>query len=37
MTSFRVQKIAKKKQEILRSAASVLAEKGYQGTTMEEI
>jgi AcrR family transcriptional regulator len=37
MSSFRVQKIAKKKQEILRSAASVLAEKGYHGTTMEEI
>jgi AcrR family transcriptional regulator len=37
MASFRAQKIAKKKQEILRSAAAVLAEKGYQGTTMEEI
>ncbi|MDM5326470.1 TetR/AcrR family transcriptional regulator [Neobacillus sp. CF12] len=37
MSSFRVQKMAKKKQEILRSAAAVLAEKGYQGTTMEEI
>ncbi|WP_042463157.1 TetR/AcrR family transcriptional regulator [Neobacillus dielmonensis] len=37
MASFREQKIAKKKQEILRSAAAVLAEKGYHGTTMEEI
>nr|WP_263326614.1 TetR/AcrR family transcriptional regulator [Neobacillus sp. Marseille-Q6967] len=37
MASFRAQKIAKKKQEILRSAAAVLAEKGYQGATMEEI
>ncbi len=37
MSSFRAQKIEKKKQEILRSAASVLAEKGYHGTTMEEI
>jgi AcrR family transcriptional regulator len=35
--SFRAQKTAKKKQEILRSAAAVLAEKGYQGTTMEEV
>jgi AcrR family transcriptional regulator len=37
MSSFRVQKIAKKRKEILRSAASVLAEKGYHGATMEEI
>ncbi|WP_342431383.1 TetR/AcrR family transcriptional regulator [Neobacillus sp. FSL H8-0543] len=37
MSSFRAQKIAKKKEEILRSAAEVLAEKGYHGTTMEEI
>ncbi|MFP7298137.1 TetR/AcrR family transcriptional regulator [Neobacillus niacini] len=37
MSSFRAQKMAKKKQEILRSAAAVLVEKGYQGTTMEEI
>ncbi|WHZ00546.1 TetR/AcrR family transcriptional regulator [Neobacillus sp. YX16] len=37
MSSFRAQKMAKKKQEILRSAAAVLIEKGYQGTTMEEI
>jgi AcrR family transcriptional regulator len=37
MSSFRAQKIAKKKEEILRSAAQVLAEKGYHGTTMEEI
>nr|MDP5196920.1 TetR/AcrR family transcriptional regulator [Neobacillus sp. 179.-C4.2 HS] len=29
--------MAKKKQEILRSAAAILVEKGYQGTTMEEI
>lgn len=37
MSSFRAQKMAKKKQEILRSAAAVLIEKGYHGTTMEEI
>lgn len=37
MSSLRSKKIAKKKQEILRSAAEVLAEKGYHGTTMEEI
>lgn len=37
MSSFRTQKIARKKREILRSAAAVLAEKGYHGTTMEEI
>ncbi|MEH7276912.1 TetR/AcrR family transcriptional regulator [Neobacillus vireti] len=37
MSSFRAQKMAKKKQEILRSAAAILVEKGYQGTTMEEI
>ncbi|TDL75597.1 TetR/AcrR family transcriptional regulator [Rhodococcus qingshengii] len=37
MSSFRALKMAKKKQEILRSAAAVLVEKGYQGTTMEEI
>lgn len=37
MSTFRAQKMAKKKQEILRSAAAVLVEKGYQGTTMEEI
>ncbi|WP_423797938.1 TetR family transcriptional regulator [Neobacillus sp. SAB-20_R2A] len=37
MASLRAQKIAKRKQEILRSAASVLAEKGYHGATMEEI
>ncbi|WP_066308637.1 TetR/AcrR family transcriptional regulator [Bacillus sp. FJAT-29814] len=37
MASFREQKIARKKREILRSAAAVLAEKGYHGTTMEEI
>lgn len=35
--SLRAQKVAKKKQEILRSAAAVLADKGYQGTTMEEV
>jgi AcrR family transcriptional regulator len=37
MSSFREQKIAKKKEEILRSAAQVIAEKGYHGTTMEDI
>jgi len=37
MSSFRARKIEKKKQEIMRSAATVLAEKGYNGTTMEEI
>jgi len=37
MSSFRTRKIEKKKQEIMRSAATVLAEKGYNGTTMEEI
>jgi AcrR family transcriptional regulator len=37
MSTLRSRKIAKKKQEILRSAAEVLAEKGYHGTTMEEI
>lgn len=35
--SLREKKIAKKKEEILRSAATVLAEKGYHGTTMEEV
>nr|WP_246602745.1 TetR/AcrR family transcriptional regulator [Sporosarcina aquimarina] len=33
----RQKKIAKKKEDILRTAVSILAEKGYQGTTMEEI
>lgn len=37
MSSLREKKIAKKKQEILRSAAEVFAEKGYHGTTMEEV
>lgn len=37
MSSLREQKIAKKKAEILRSAATVFAEKGYHGTTMEEV
>ncbi|MYL54850.1 TetR family transcriptional regulator [Pontibacillus yanchengensis] len=37
MMSLREKKIAKKKQDILRSAATVLAEKGFQGTTMEEV
>lgn len=37
MSSFRARKIAKKKEEILRAAAAVLAEKGYHGTTMEEV
>ena len=35
--SLRERKVAKKKEEILKSAASILAEKGYYGTTMEEI
>jgi AcrR family transcriptional regulator len=35
--SLREKKAAKKKEEILRSAASVLAEKGFQGTTMEDV
>ncbi|EGQ22484.1 TetR/AcrR family transcriptional regulator [Mammaliicoccus sciuri] len=35
--SLRQKKIAKKKEDILRTAVSILAEKGYQGTTMEEI
>jgi AcrR family transcriptional regulator len=35
--SLRQRKTKKKKQEILRSAAEVLYEKGYHGTTMEEI
>lgn len=37
MSSFKERKIAKKKEEILRSAAQVFAEKGYHGTTMEEV
>ncbi|WP_019155726.1 TetR/AcrR family transcriptional regulator [Robertmurraya massiliosenegalensis] len=37
MSSFKERKIAKKKEEILRSAAAVFAEKGYHGTTMEEV
>lgn len=37
MSSFKERKIAKKKEEILRSAATVFAEKGYHGTTMEEV
>lgn len=37
MSYFKDLKTAKKKEEILRSASAVLAEKGYQGTTMEEI
>lgn len=35
--SLRAQKKEKKKTEILQSAISVLAEKGYHGTTMEDI
>lgn len=35
--SLRERKTAKKKEEILRMAVRVLAEKGYHGTTMEEI
>lgn len=37
MSSLKERKIAKKKQEILRSAAEVFVEKGFEGTTMEEI
>lgn len=37
MSSLKEKKIAKKKEEILRSAAEVFIEKGYHGTTMEEI
>ena len=37
MSSFKERKIAKKKEEILRAAAEVFIEKGYHGTTMEEI
>lgn len=37
MSTLRERKIAKKKEEILRSAAEVFAEKGYHGTTMEEV
>ncbi|WP_449619948.1 TetR/AcrR family transcriptional regulator [Robertmurraya sp. Marseille-Q9965] len=37
MSSFKERKIAKKKEEILRSAAAIFAEKGYHGTTMEEV
>jgi AcrR family transcriptional regulator len=36
-TSLRQKKMAKKKNEILRSASSIIAEKGYDKTTMEEI
>lgn len=35
--SLRKKKIEKKKEEILRSAAEVLNEKGYHGATMEDI
>ncbi|MEK4025014.1 TetR/AcrR family transcriptional regulator [Sporosarcina sp. FSL W7-1283] len=35
--SLRQKKITKKKEDILRTAVSILAGKGYQGTTMEEI
>ncbi|WP_245807666.1 TetR/AcrR family transcriptional regulator [Halobacillus massiliensis] len=35
--SLREKKAAKKKEEILRSAASVLADKGFHGTTMEDV
>lgn len=37
MSTLRERKIAKKKEEILRAAAEVFAEKGYFGTTMEEV
>lgn len=36
-TSLRQKKMAKKKNEILRSASSIISEKGYEKTTMEEI
>lgn len=35
--SLRTQKTAQKKEKILQSALTVLAEKGYHGTTMEDI
>lgn len=35
--SLRTQKTARKKEEILQSALGLLAEKGYHGTTMEDI
>lgn len=35
--SLRQLKTAKKKEDILRTAVSVIAEKGYHGTTMEDI
>lgn len=35
--SLREKKTAKRKEEILKSALSLLAEKGYHGTTMEDI
>ncbi|MFB4168462.1 TetR/AcrR family transcriptional regulator [Virgibacillus sp. JSM 102003] len=35
--SLREEKTAKKKEEILQSAVRILSEKGYRGTTMEEI
>ena len=37
MASLREQKMAKKKEDILRTAAEVLYEKGYHGATMEDI
>lgn len=35
--SLRDRKTARKKEEIIRTAVSIVAEKGYQGTTMEDI
>lgn len=35
--SLRERKVAKKKEDILRTAVHVLSEKGYHGTTIEEI
>ncbi|MFC2948037.1 TetR/AcrR family transcriptional regulator [Virgibacillus sediminis] len=35
--SLRAQKTAKKKEEILKSAVTIIAEKGYHATTMEDI
>ncbi|MFC5627662.1 TetR/AcrR family transcriptional regulator [Aliibacillus thermotolerans] len=37
MMSLRAKKTAKKKEEILKSAISVIGEKGYHATTMEDI
>ncbi|UTE73730.1 TetR/AcrR family transcriptional regulator [Rossellomorea marisflavi] len=36
-SSLREKKLAKKKADILRAASSIIAEKGYERTTMEEV